>query len=779
MESPWLLIIDNADDQQTPIENYFPEGERGCILVTTRNPALKVHGTHGSRYHLFKELGEGEANDLLLRAADEPRPWSVLSQQSATPITKALGFLPLALVHAGKAILNKLCTLQNYLNFYERNWNRIRKSRSRSSSQSDHDTYSIIYSSYEIMYHGLEERESQAANDALDLLKMFSFFHRENIRIDILRLAATNPRLEKREQARKSQEEKRDRRKPISMSWSQSMRSIGLGVYLFLMNLGSCPVLPKVLRDAEELELFDEFRLRDALKELHQMSLITYNDANDGYSMHPLIHTWVRERPEMSTAEQASWCHAAATTLAQAILLPPLGSTEADEDLRRDLLPHIDHVQRCQHALRERIQDNQLRRRRLWPPLQPQLDRLQALQLAKFSLVYAQCGLWNEAEKLQLKVSEFVSQMLGMEHPSTMDIMLALSGTYWQLGRGNEAADLQQRVLDACINFRGEDDLKTLKVMDTLGVSRWQQARFKEARFLHERAINGLTKLQGADHVDTLIATGNLGRIHAKNCAYEEAIKVLTRAVAGLRAKLGISHLDTLIALDNLAMSYLDRAMFQDWSSEDVDQAHRLMLEVVEQRKTKLGKEHPYTLWAVCNLARVKSAQGDHTEAVSLMRGGIVIAERNLGETHIGTLFGKLYLGNALVSANKLDEAEKTLVHVSEAYKMSSREHHPDRLIALSFLVRCYTLQDRAAEVANLRDQIVEGLDRLGGRGHPMEQQLLHPRTELGRNSAAARTAIFPHNADLTLRKQSAEKSIGVKYPEDIVIPSIASRRTF
>lgn len=58
----------------------------------------------------------------------------------------------------------------------------------------------------------------------------------------------------------------------------------------------------------EELDLFDEFRLRDAPKKLHQMPLITCNDRNDSYSMHPLICTWVRERPEMSTAEQAFWC---------------------------------------------------------------------------------------------------------------------------------------------------------------------------------------------------------------------------------------------------------------------------------------------------------------------------------------------------------------------------------------------------------------------------------------------------------------------------------------
>ena len=48
------------------------------------------------------------------------------------------------------------------------------------------------------------------------------------------------------------------------------------------------------------------------------------------------------------------------------------------------------------------------------------------------------------------------------------------------------------------------------------------------------------------------------------------------------------------------------------------------------------------------------------------MRAGIVIAERNLGKTHIGTLFGKVYLGNVLVSAKKLGEAEKILLDVRD-----------------------------------------------------------------------------------------------------------------
>ena len=38
LDKPWLLIIDNADNPRMDLEDVFPGGERGVILVTTRNP---------------------------------------------------------------------------------------------------------------------------------------------------------------------------------------------------------------------------------------------------------------------------------------------------------------------------------------------------------------------------------------------------------------------------------------------------------------------------------------------------------------------------------------------------------------------------------------------------------------------------------------------------------------------------------------------------------------------------------------------------------------------
>lgn len=377
-EQPWLLVIDNADDLSFPVEELFPDGAYGVILITTRNPILKTYGTAGPRYYNFVEHGETESIELLLRAADEPWPWSQSTIEAAKKICKTLGYLPLALMHAGKTILGRLCTLENYLSFFERNWTRIREMRKSHDTNTIIDANAAIHSSYELIHDALVAKKTQATKDALDLLKVFSFIHGQRIRVDVFLRAASNPAIEMLEQHERAQEEKQIKivARP-SIPWAQTFQNLGFGVLTFFLNLGYRPVLPPILSDTLRSGAFDELRLRDALKELFQFSLIFANPdpRDDSYSMHPAVHLWVRERPEMTIGDQAVWCQVAATILTQAILPPPLGNKEYDEILRRDLLPHVSHVQSNERKIRARFTANQGSRSRLWPVLQPRLNR--------------------------------------------------------------------------------------------------------------------------------------------------------------------------------------------------------------------------------------------------------------------------------------------------------------------------------------------------------------------------------------------------------------------
>ena len=729
-EKPWLLIVDNADEMNFPVEECYPDGNCGTILITTRNPILKVHGTIGPRYFDFRELMETESTELLLRAADEPPPWSPRTLEYAKDICGTLGHLPLALMHAGKTILARQCTLENYPSFFEKNWARIRKMKISNDARPISDANAAIYSSYELIHNGIVAKGTQASNDALDLLKIFSFLHRQRIRADIFLRAAANPMLEIMEQERREDEERRININPNHhVPWTQTLRSFGLGILAFFMRLGYRPVLPRILSDGLGSRDFDNLRLRDALKELFQMSLVFANpDPNDdSYSMHPAVHLWVRERPEMKIADQAVWCQATATILTQAILLPPLGDKEEDEILRRDLLAHVLHVQKNEEMIRVRFLENQESRKRMWPVLQPRFDRARALQLVKFSLVYSQCGLLEAAEKLQVQVAEFAIKMLGMEHTATMDILLLLSSTYWQLTRIQEAADVQERVLKACINVRGKNDLKTLKIMDAYGSSRWQQGRIPEAVEIHETAVEGLKHVLGDNHVDTLRAMGNLGRAVGKDFRFTEAVRIHSKVVFGLREKLGHSHLDTLIALDNLAMSYFDRAAFGYGHRGDLDHAVKNEEEVFEQRKEKLGREHIYTLWAGLNLARVKAIRGEIDEALSIFLSGHTIALRNLGETHFGVLWGKMHYGRILIYAKRYNEAEDVLLEVIDSHQ-GPRKGHPDRLLAMFSLIKCRNVLGRQAETAELLDELTQSTKVLFGDDHAWVKYLLDPR---------------------------------------------------
>ena len=70
-----MLIIDNADDPEMNLSQYFPVGGSGHFLITTRNPGAELNATVG---HLrFSGLDPEDAVSLLLKTAfsmDESPP---------------------------------------------------------------------------------------------------------------------------------------------------------------------------------------------------------------------------------------------------------------------------------------------------------------------------------------------------------------------------------------------------------------------------------------------------------------------------------------------------------------------------------------------------------------------------------------------------------------------------------------------------------------------------------------------------------------------------------
>lgn len=698
-EEPWLLIINNADDPSLDLPNLFPEGERGHLLVTTRNPHFKIHGTVGATE--FKGLKPMDALLLFLRAADSPRPWTPAVERVANQIIDTLGYLALALIQAGALILQRICGMPDYLDFYKKFRSNIGTRRSLGDPRlSDQLT---IYATWEHSLESLEIRQTESCLDAAQLLSTVAFFHFDHIRVDIFTRALDN------------------RLRSIETPIRPSMFSrVSRG---FLARIQPPPILPTFLRQVPSRK--DPYRIRRALHELRSFSLISYDGKDDSFSLHPVVHCWAKDR--LDSGAQLLWAQVALNVLAESVQLPPNDTGETHEDFRRDILVHLDL---CLQARPLEILNYQasfggyklpfaLLLRTTWLFV----FREQVLTAAKCGYVYLERGRFHEAARLFSDVKNALVQSRGYKDDKTMSVMLALAATFWGLGRLEEGVALQRIVVDSRTDVYGPDHAETLSAMDQLGKSFWLNGQYSEALKLQSVTMERTKATLGSNHEGTINAMDNLGVTYGSWHKYQESKDLHLRVLAVRRNTLGPTHLDTLVAMNNLAMALMDLGEFSE--------AQRLINEVYEQRKAKLGKEHPYTLWALCNLAKVMSEQRLLKEAEEMLVDGIAAAKRSLGDDHLGVLMGEGELARVYARQGRLEASENLSGEVIQRLEASRGLGHPDTVYALFKVAQLYEMQGRFDKAIDTCTLASERAEMKLTKEHPMARNIVSQRKRL------------------------------------------------
>lgn len=79
LKTSWLLILDNADDPDFDYQGYFPSGDRGTIMMTSRVADCSRYETIGSQ--TLTGLDRNECVELLLKAAEIPTAEWLLTQE--------------------------------------------------------------------------------------------------------------------------------------------------------------------------------------------------------------------------------------------------------------------------------------------------------------------------------------------------------------------------------------------------------------------------------------------------------------------------------------------------------------------------------------------------------------------------------------------------------------------------------------------------------------------------------------------------------------------------
>ena len=277
-KNDWLLVFDNADGDPNLLTRFIPSTLQGNVLLTSRNPDMRRLAPQA-----FDEVQEMEKNDaisLLLNAAFLDSTSDEL-RQAATPVVTELCCLPLAVDQAGAAIATGLCTIHDYLHMYANH----RQSLMTHPSFKGASNYGrAVYATWDLSFNAIIERASgtsdimdaEAAQNAIVILQIFAFFHHENITEKIFQNAA------------------------------HAVHRNDVGSSEQLVSIASGKLLP-----LDKNGQWDPLLFREAIHILQSFSLVKRVVSGFSHDVHPLVHTWSRDRMSYED-QQMIFCSAKA-----------------------------------------------------------------------------------------------------------------------------------------------------------------------------------------------------------------------------------------------------------------------------------------------------------------------------------------------------------------------------------------------------------------------------------------------------------------------------------
>ena len=303
------MIFDNADNL-TPeeLEEYFPSGLGGNILITSCNSGLKCLTLHENSLEV-KEMEENDAIFLLLKAACLDESQEDL-QAEASKIVNELFCLPLAIDQAGAYIAGGITNIRDYLDEYSQCRERLLSYPAfRGASKYNRTVYGTWQLSYKEIQQRVESDDPQrakAAQSAMLLLALFAFFHFDGITEEIFSYGATQ-----------GLKKVMDNEERSSLPLASSMID---GTLFQVDNTGK----------------WDNFIFREGLRVLLSFSFIRLVSSKGVYGMHPLIHAWGRDR--MSPEDRQKYCLMAYVMLACSL---PKYFNKQPYQFRRILVTHL------------------------------------------------------------------------------------------------------------------------------------------------------------------------------------------------------------------------------------------------------------------------------------------------------------------------------------------------------------------------------------------------------------------------------------------------------
>jgi tetratricopeptide (TPR) repeat protein len=610
----------------------------------------------------FRGMDPPDAVSLLLKAAYPDQqyqapPATPMRNVLAEGIAIELGYLPLAIAHAGATIRRNIYTLERYLKYYLPQ----RKSLLSHSLDLGVEEANII-TTWEIPFRKIVSRVSTEHKDAVDLMHAFAFMHYETIPERI-----------------------------FQRSWAELRDTIPAPTRPYP------DVLQPVWSEAAQA------RFRRAIGVLCDHSIIEYEREKGLCTMHPVVHNWARDR--LSKTEQTYWLQCTTAILAECIS-PNLEAS--GRQFRTLLLPHINSCRRLQTSrnletvrgatemekfawvyaengqwnIARELQKNvvQFRKKSLgrqhpntiraqnslvqthwnlfeikaagllqydvliglnlrrphiadwmvWPVWAP-THTTYCLALSELTSILWLAGDRSRSRYTGERAVAGLKQRLGPEDPLTLKAMFYLARTYLHLGERDRCHELLLWVLKHQKRYFGMKHPDTLMTRNELGMLLCaSKQHLAAAQRLVENVLETRKELLGDEHAYTLWSMNDLSKIYIEVGRAEDAVALLESVVPVAKRTLGDDHVGMRMTKSNLGRAYFVcerwkeaeetvRPLFEGTSSDHPDLIHaeygyaHILYEL-----GRMEEAEGYCVNMIDKIARVKMFSLDHPRTVSI-----------------------------------------------------------------------------------------------------------------------------------------------------------------
>ena len=695
---PWLVVFDNFDQpaafRNSPIQDAFPCGIHGAIIITSRHPDSTRLGL-GIQ---IDRMSEEEAVELLFSRSMCPKNSTNLTK--ARQVVSQLAYLPLAIDQAAAYISARRIDFAAFEDHYHNRKEIVLRHTPdlweyrRFSTDAEKENSLSVFTTWELsvlqLHNDHEERDLK-----LHFLNVAAFISNSDVRETIFR--------------------------------AYSELDGGPGV------------LPAWMQLFMEGGQWDRFRFEDVVAELCSLCLVeNFEHGHDGecrFLLHPLVRDWIKLR--QNEARRQAYTREAIEILSHSVS----GSRVFDHSFsqRQAMLAHLDACVENDgtylksgdrlgwgtlrdpaihfaafYKLQARYKEGKLLQQRLLEASEQEFGPadLKTLDTAlRLGKLLGKEGRYEDAEMHVHRAFTGVEVALGPTHKETLQAAVELASIYCKQGRYRAAEPLLRNTMACQVQTLGPQNPKTLWTAMSLAMAYKKQARYAEAEVLYQQTLYGQEKQLGCDHPDVLKALMNLASVKIDLAKFEEAETFSKRVVVGREEKLGANHPNTLRSVWNLARVYSLSGAY--------DLAEALYMRALTGQEEQLGPAHPFTLKTVRDVAQLRCFQGRLSEARVLFERAHDGLAKESGPTHPNTLRAASGLANVLLLQGESDQARQLFETTLLSQQTRLGPDHSDTLRTLRDYGR---LQQRLGNVGEGRRMLTDayaGLEKALGPRHP------------------------------------------------------------